>query len=161
LTNQSNYDFRVSAININGTGTPSSFITLMPFTTVELWLKADSGTNCNTSGCNISLWNDNSSKNMHATGYNNPTLTTTSPLYNFNNAVNFDGSGTSGTPTAAYFGIRSGFSNFTSGFAAYIIARPTANKSYGRFIDFSNGAGVDNIAFGRTSTQDSLMYFIW
>lgn len=58
----------------------------------QLWLRANSGTNCTTSGCTINSWNDQSGGNNHATrpSGTNDTITYTPNLYNFNPGIIFN-----------------------------------------------------------------------
>jgi hypothetical protein len=46
----------------------------------------------------------------------------------------------------------SGFANFTSGISIIVAGKSTTHATSGRFLSFSNGAGVDPIEFGRYAT---------
>ncbi|MCO6498774.1 MAG: T9SS type A sorting domain-containing protein [Vicingus serpentipes] len=71
----------------------SDYIILPPpapggvYTSLELWLKADAGTNCTTNGCAITSWTDQSSSSHDATGTGNTTYLTNS--INYNPGLNF------------------------------------------------------------------------
>ena len=60
---------------------------------LEVWLRADNGTNCTTDGCSISTWSDqspNAYTYTQASGGNQPTLDSNS--INFNPSLTFNGS---------------------------------------------------------------------
>jgi hypothetical protein len=46
--------------------------------------------------------------------------------------------------------------DFSQGFTVNLRAKPTAAQSWARFVDFGNGAGVDNIVFAREGTTNTL-----
>lgn len=67
------------------------------------------------------------------------------------NAIVFDGSDD-------FITLPSGFDDFSAGMTVSVWAYPTAANNYGRFIDFANGAGVDNIMIYRVGTSDDLRF---
>jgi RHS repeat-associated protein len=66
-------------------------------------------------------------------------------------AQNFSGQG-------SYINEPSGFADFTNGFTFELWANPSEVLSYARFMDFSNGAGDDNIILAREGTSNSLVF---
>jgi len=117
------------------------------YTSNVLWLKANA--NVTVSGANVTAWGDASAAGMNATAFNNPTLVTAN--HNFNPTISFNG-------TNNYFDVADGFADFTAGASGFVIARPTANKSYARFIDFGLGEANNNLNFRRIGTSDDLGY---
>ena len=55
----------------------------------------------------------------------------------------------------------SGFGNFASGFTFELWANPSAVQNWERFMDFSNGAGDDNILLAREGTSNTLHFEYW
>ncbi len=145
----SNYEFATNITN-------GYVITFAQSTGIDLWLKANSGTNCSTASCSVLSWVSQNGKK--ATGTNNPLYITSSSVFNFNPSISFNGAGTSGTPTGAYFSLPSGFDKYSAGLTTYVVARPSSTNSYARFFDFGNWSSSNNIALFRVGTTDSLWY---
>lgn len=104
------------------------------------WLR---GSNVTTSGSNVTNWNDVSgSLNDASNGSSQPTLV--SNAVNELPAVNFNGSQFLQSP--------SGFSNFTSGLTAMLVAKPVSVSAGARLFDFGNGATSDNVIMSLPSS---------
>ena len=136
----------------NSNGIPNyaeSDITITPSTPggvstdIALWLKADQDVE-HSSG-NISVWGDQTTNDMDATGINSPTFNTNGS--NFNPRIDFDRS------LDQYFQLPSGFSDFTAGFTAFAVINFTSVGSYERIFDFGNGQANNNIFLSRTGSN--------
>jgi Concanavalin A-like lectin/glucanases superfamily/Bacterial Ig-like domain len=148
----SNYEFATNITN-------GYVITFAQSTGIDLWLKANSWTNCSTASCSVLSWVSQNGKK--ATGTNNPLYITSSSVFNFNPSISFNGAGTSGTPTGAYFSLPSGFDKYSAGLTTYVVARPTMTNNWARFFDFWNGASNNNILLARQGTTDGFTYESW
>ncbi len=96
-----------------------------------------------TSGSNVTNWNDVSgSLNDASNGSSQPTLV--SNAVNELPAVNFSGSQFLQSP--------SGFSNFTSGLTAMLVAKPVSVSAGARLFDYGNGATSDNVMLSLPSS---------
>jgi len=90
LTNSLSYDFRVSAINTNGTSTPSLSVNTIPqaISNMSLWLRSDMGVVA--SAWKVSSWIDQTGRG-NTTVQNNTTNqpSLTQNAINFNPSINF------------------------------------------------------------------------
>ncbi|MCC7518713.1 MAG: fibronectin type III domain-containing protein [Verrucomicrobiae bacterium] len=125
----------------------------MPTNGLLMWLKADVGV---TNGSPF-MWADQSGNGNNATQSGNnqkPSL--------IENAIN-------GKPAIRFAGVNgddslqlpSGFSNFTAGVSAFVVARPTENRKWARFLDLGNGhngSGYQDIILSRYGATDHLVY---
>jgi hypothetical protein len=104
------------------------------------WLRAS---NITTSGSNVTNWNDISgSRNDASNGSNQPTLVANA--INGHPAVNFSGS--------QFLQAPAGFSTFTSGLSAILVAKPVSVSAGARLFDYGNGATSDNIIMSLPSS---------
>lgn len=60
-----------------------------------------------------------------------------------------------------YIELPEGFSRLDNGFSVSLWARPTAVKSWSRFIDFGRGAGNHNIYLARRSSSNDLIFSVY
>ena len=105
------------------------------------WLRAS---NVTTSGSNVTNWQDVSGSGNNATnGANQPTLV--SGAVNGWPAVNFSGTQFLQMPNT-------GFSNFTSGLTAILVAKPNSVTAGARLFDLGNGATSDNVSMSLPSS---------
>ncbi|MBN2513960.1 MAG: hypothetical protein JXB18_13565 [Sedimentisphaerales bacterium] len=88
------------------------------------------------------------------TGVYNGTLTGT-PAFESSGkvgqAIIFDG-------VDDYIDLPDGFSDFSAGMSIAVWSNPSAATSWGRFVDFGNGAGGVNILFTRNGTTNTLRF---
>ncbi len=104
------------------------------------WLRAS---NITTTGSNVTNWNDVSgSRNDASNGSNQPTLVANA--INGHPAVNFSGS--------QFLQAPAGFSTFTSGLSAILVAKPVSVSAGARLFDYGNGATSDNIIMSLPSS---------
>ncbi len=118
---------------------------------LTLWLKADVGITHNTANA-VSIWADQSGQGHDAT-QNKPARQpkVRQGLADNQAAVSFDGH-------TSYLRLPPGFSNFTAGLTALVVARPAATTSLQRFFDLGNGAETDNLFLARANTGGDLVY---
>ncbi len=120
---------------------------------LNLWLRADAGSNTSVNSGTVSSWTDQSVFGATATGFNAPTYL--SNANNFNPAMSL----AAGSPK--YFALPTGFNNFTNGLSAYVVAKPTASNNMARFFDFGLGQDNNNILLYRSGTSSELTYFVF
>ena len=104
-----------------------------------------------TSGTTAS---DSSGKGMNGTLMNNLSFANDSVTGQVGNALDFDGGDD-------YIDLPNGFNDFAKGCTVSLWVYPTAVQTWGRFIDFGNGAASDNIWFGREGSTDNLAFEGW
>ena len=125
--------------------------TFLPAEGLQLWLKGDAGVTQDAGG-HVSVWADESGHGNDAaqtTGGNQPQLV--AAALNAQSVLRFDGS-------SSYLRLPSGFSDFTQGATALVVAKPTANNAWERILELANGPSVDSIVFCRYSSSDQLLF---
>ncbi len=105
------------------------------------WYRADLGANAST-------WLDQTLPAENGT-VSGATYNSSAEAYNFHPYYSFNG-------TNNYIDIADINEAWNSGFSIYCVARPTATKRWARFLDFGNGAAVDNILLTRIDTTSNL-----
>ncbi len=104
------------------------------------WLRSD---NVLLSGSNVTTWKDISgSGNSASNASNQPTFVANA--INGMPAINFSGS--------QFLQAPAGFSNFTSGLTAILMAKPSSVSAGARLFDYGNGATSDNIIMSLPSS---------
>ena len=158
----SSYAYRVRAYNAAGYSTYSAQATIdVPVTgllpaslpaleDLNLWLKPDVGVTKDANAL-VSVWTDASGHGNNATSRSGSEPTWTASAINGHPVLHFDGA-------ASYLQLPSGFSDFTQGMTALVVARPTNTGAWQRFFDIGNGAGVDNLYLARYGTGNDLAY---
>lgn len=116
---------------------------------LELWLKANDGTDATAQDEVIGTWTDASEKGNHGTGRNNPEFQATGDgVVNYNPSVAFNG-------TSNYFELPDGFEDFTGGASSFVIRKDFGTRdSYGRFFHLSTGGMNNAYIFGRNGTTN-------
>ena len=125
--------------------------TFLPSTGLQLWLKADVGVTQDANGA-VSVWADQSGNGNDAfqtTASEQPVAA--AAAINNQPTIRFDGS-------SSFLSLPSGFSDFTQGATALVVARPTAAVAWQRIFELANGPSVDSIVFGRSSSTDHLLF---
>ena len=157
------YTYRLRAYNLAGySGYSAAGIVILPATAADsagplptddlcLWLKPDAGVTRGSEGL-VSAWTDASGRggDAFAPAGNRPQWV--DAAVNGQPTLRFDGS-------TSYLQLPGGFSDFTRGFTALVVAKPTAAASYARFFDLGNGAARENILLGRLSTTDGMQFY--
>lgn len=122
------------------TYTMDTTTTPIPRSGLIQWLR---GGNVTLSGSNITNWNDISgSGNNASNGSNQPTLVT--GAVNGLAAANFNGS--------QFLQMPSGYSTFTSGMTAMLVAKPASVSAGARLFELGNGATSDNVILSLPSS---------
>ena len=119
----------------------------------SLWLKADAGVTRNSSD-NVSLWADQSGAGNDATASGGAQSLWVDGVLNGKPVMRLNGS-------SHFFGLPSGFADYTQGLTAFVVSKPTAARNWARFFDLGRGAGDNNIGFARPGTSNDLMYFVY
>lgn len=106
------------------------------------WLRAD---NVTLSGNNVISWPDISGSGNNASNASNqPTLLTAA--VNNKAAVSFNGSQFLQMPT--------GFSTFSSGLSAFVVAKPVSVAANARYFEYGNGTANDNFILSQPSSTN-------
>lgn len=114
------------------------------------WLMANEGITL-ASG-NVSIWNDRSGQNNHATQSNSSNRPGySSSAINDLPAVTFNGS-------SQFLALPSGYSTFTSGASIFVVLRPNSVSAGARVIDLGNGATSDNVNIQEPTSTGASMY---
>jgi hypothetical protein len=101
----------------------------------------------------LTNWQDASGQGYEATVSGSAAPVLTYNAINGQPAVRFDG-------VDDHLVLNGGFADFTSGLSVYIVARPTAVRSGSKLLMLGNGAGQQNIGFGRAGGGAGLQYFV-
>ncbi len=109
-----------------------------------IWVRGDMWTSSTTDGDALTYWGD-VNKWMDYGAVNGPVFSDVS--HNYNPAVTFDGNNDYVTLGSDPF---EDYQDFTTGLTSFFMSnRNSSADSYARFFDLGDGAGDDNIGFGR------------
>lgn len=117
---------------------------------LALWLRSDTGVELNGQG--IESLSDLSGNGMDAgqlTAGSQPTLELAA--INGEPVIRFDG-------TDDFLQMPSGFSDFSAGITAFVVAKTQDANSYARFFDLGSGQASNNIFLAREATSDNFLY---
>lgn len=125
--------------------------TFLPGEGLLLWLRADVGVTQDSNGV-VSAWADQSGNSNDAfQGTASQAPTEVAAGINGQPVIRFDGG-------SSFLHLPSGFSDFTQGVTALVVAKPTAAVAWQRIFELANGPSVDSIVFGRSSSTDHLLF---
>lgn len=154
------YSYRARVLGLGGESAYSPVVSVttepgastFPVDSLTLWLKGGVGISTDEAA-GVSRWVDASGHGLDATQTTSagerPELIP--DALNGNSTVRFDG-------TSDSLRLPAGFSDFTSGLTAYVVAKPTNRGGWQRFFQLGNGPWSDNIHLARFWTTDDLIY---
>lgn len=137
-----------------GPGVIAAFGAALGYEDCVLWLRADVDVTADADGL-VSAWGDLSAAGREARQEalaKRPTLARDAP--GGAPAIRFDGAGDC-------LVLPAGFADLRGGLTVTVWACPTRVRTWGRFIDFGNGGGVDNLVFSRHEKSDRLAFQLY